>query len=359
MAKIRVLIVDDSALMRQLITEILSADREIEVIGTAANPLIAREKILAGNPDVITLDVEMPGMDGLSFLEKLMAGRPTPTVMLSSLTEKGCATTLRALELGAVDFIAKPKIDMTTGIANLAEEIIAKIKNAAQCQVQVRNMPRSVKSEVKVKSSSDALITSTHKVIAIGASTGGTEALLHVLENLPPDSPGIVAVIHMPEGFTKSFAARLDRSCHVRVKEAEDGDRILPGHVLLAAGNFHMEVLRSGAIYSVRIFQSEPVCRHRPSVDVLFQSCARYLGANAVGVILTGMGNDGASGLLAMRRAGAKTIAQDEATCVVFGMPREAILLDAVDEVLPLGKIGDRMLTLARCESLRPSSPVA
>ena len=353
MAKIKVLVVDDSALMRQLISELLSHDREIEIVGVAADPFIAREKILALNPDVITLDVEMPKMDGLTFLEKLMAGRPMPVVMLSSLTEKGCQTTMRALELGAVDFITKPKLDVVTGMDGIAKEIVEKVKAAARAKVQKRKNTgeRPVYDGGKPLPSS-SLITSTHKVIAIGGSTGGTEALLEVLSAFPPDSPGVVAVIHMPEGFTKSYAARLDRHCQIRVKEAEDGDRILPGHALLAAGNFHMEAVRSGATYSVRVFSAPPVSRHRPSVDVLFRSCAKHIGANAVGAILTGMGNDGAAGMLEMHKSRATTFAQDEATCVVFGMPKEAIHAGGVDEVLPLQRIAPQVLKAARCEIL-------
>lgn len=347
MAKTKVLVVDDSALMRQMITEILKQDPEIEVVGTAADPYAAREKILALNPDVLTLDVEMPRMDGLVFLEKLMAGRPMPVVMLSSLTERGCETTMRALELGAVDFVTKPKLDLVDGMDHLIEEIITKVKQAATAKVQNRTPRSTAKHAPVVKSASSALITSTHKVIAIGGSTGGTEALMEVLVALPPDSPGVVAVIHMPEGFTRSYAERLDRNCQIRVKEAADGDRILPGHALIAAGNFHMQAIRSGATYSVRVFSAPPVNRHRPSVNVLFSSCAQHLGRNAVGVILTGMGNDGAEGLLAMKNAGAKTIAQDEASCVVFGMPREAIVMGAADTILPLNRISGAALQAA------------
>jgi two-component system, chemotaxis family, protein-glutamate methylesterase/glutaminase len=353
MDKIRVLVVDDSALMRQLITEILQQDPAIEVVGTAGDPFVAREKILNLNPHVITLDVEMPRMDGLSFLEKLMAGRPMPVVMLSSLTEKSCETTMKAMELGAVDFITKPKLDVITGMQTLCEEIIEKVKHAASANVQRRRInTEPARIDKNHAPPASALITSTHKVIAIGGSTGGTEALLEVLAALPPDSPGVVAVLHMPEGFTKSYAQRLDRSCQIRVKEAEDGDRILPGHALLAAGNYHMEVFRSGATYAVRVFMAPPVSRHRPSVDVLFNSCAQHLGSNAVGIILTGMGNDGANGLLAMNRSGAYTIAQDEATCVVFGMPREAIANGSVCEVAPLQRIAQHALKSARCKAI-------
>lgn len=353
MKKIRVLIVDDSALMRQLIADILKSDPDIEVVGTASDPYVAREKILKMDIDVLTLDVEMPRMDGLSFLEKLMAGRPMPVVMLSSLTEKGCETTMRALELGAVDYITKPKLDVESAMDAIASEIVEKIKTAAQSRVLRKSVSTNRTPFAGPKpSSSGALLTSTHKVIAIGASTGGTEALMDMLVEFPSDAPGTVAVIHMPEGFTKSFADRLDRHCRVRVKEAEDGDRILPGHVLLAPGNFHLSVFRSGATYAVKVFSAPPVSRHRPSVDVMFSSCAKVLGSNAVGVILTGMGNDGAQGLLEMRNAGSYNIAQDEKSCVVFGMPKEAIARDAVDEILPLKRIAPAALEAAKCEIL-------
>lgn len=342
---IKVLIVDDSALIRQLLTEILCSDPEIEVVGTASDPLIAREKVLRLNPDVITLDVEMPRMDGISFLEKLMRARPTPVLMISSLTERNCDITLRALELGAIDFITKPKVDIKTETFCKADEIIAKVKMASKaCVRKARPIPQKANHEPEPTA---LYFKTTHKVIAIGASTGGTEAIVQVLTRLPADSPGIVMVQHMPEGFTRSFAARLDSLCKIRVKEAEDGDRILPGHALLAPGNFHMEVLRSGAISRVRVFSAEPVNRHRPSVDVLFHSCAKMLGKNAVGVILTGMGNDGARGLSAMRQTGARTIAQNEETCVVFGMPKEAILLGGAEEILPLDDVAQAALRLS------------
>ena len=349
MKKIRVLVVDDSALMRQLVTEILSSDPEIEVVGTAGDPYRARDRIIQLEPDVLTLDVEMPRMDGLTFLGKLMAGRPMPVVMLSSLTEKGCDTTIRALELGAVDFVTKPKIDFTSEMGHVSDEIIEKVKTAARARVQ-RHQPATRVQPVATSSrtSNEALITSTHKVIAIGASTGGTEALSRVLTALPPDAPGIVAVIHMPPGFTKSYAARLNDACQLHVTEATDGDVILPGHVLIAPGNFHMEVHRSGATYAVRVREGERVSQHRPSVDVLFHSCARYLGSNATGVILTGMGNDGAQGMLAMHSAGAATFAQNRETCVVFGMPAEAIKAGAVDHVKPLDELPAAMLKAAR-----------
>jgi len=327
----RVLIIDDSALMRQLLSRILSSSPSLEVVGTAGDPFIAREKIKTLNPDVLTLDVEMPRMDGLTFLEKLMRGHPMPVVMISSLTERGADVTMRALGLGAIDYVSKPKLDVSTGTIEQTEEIIAKVEAAAKAKVRSgASVGRSEKPATQVQ------FSATHKVIAIGASTGGTEALKEVLMPLPADSPGIVIVQHMPEAFTKPFAARLDSLCRISVKEAADGDRILPGCALLAPGGHQMEVVRRGMEYTVRVYRGERVNRHLPSVDVLFSSCARYLGKNAVGVLLTGMGADGARGLLEMKQAGAFTIAQNEATCVVFGMPREAIELGAVDLILPL-----------------------
>lgn len=346
--KIKVLVVDDSALMRQLVSEILANDPGIEVVGSAADPYGARDKIMTLKPDVLTLDVEMPRMDGLTFLSKLMASRPMPVVMVSSLTEKGCETTLKALELGAIDFVSKPKIDLSSGMASVGEEIIQKVKVAANAKVRRLQTDNSTQASHTPVATGDALINSTHKVIAIGASTGGTEALSEVLCSLPPDSPGIVAVIHMPPDFTRKFANRLDERCNLRVTEARDGDVILPGHVLLAPGNFHMEVRRGGAKYAVMVRSGDRVKQHRPSVDVLFQSAARFLGNNGIGVILTGMGDDGADGMLAMHNAGAATIAQDEASCVVFGMPKEAINRGGVDQIMPLKDIGSGMIELSR-----------
>lgn len=344
MKKTKVLVIDDSALMRQLLTDILNADSSIEVVGTASDPYLAWDKIKQVSPDVLTLDVEMPRMDGLTFLERVMTHRPMPVVMCSSLTEKSCDTTFRALELGAVDFVTKPKLDMTSGTIALADELLVKVKAASRSKV----IPR--KNQPQVKRQSEGRFRQTHKIIAIGASTGGCEALGTVLSGLPADAPGVVAVIHMPEGFTKSYSARLDRMCAVRVSEAKDGDRIVPGHVLIAPGNFHTHVVRSGAISTVQVRSGDPVNRHRPSVDILFDSCARELGVNAVGAILTGMGDDGAKGLLAMRRAGAHTVAQDEATCVVFGMPREAIAKGAAELVMPIDKISHQLLQYATSE---------
>ncbi len=336
----KVLIVDDSSLMRQLLTQIISSDPDLEVVGTAGDPFIAREKIKALHPDVLTLDVEMPRMDGLTFLEKLMRGHPMPVVMISSLTESGAETTLRALSLGAVDYIAKPKLDVSSGTLEQSNDIVSKVKAAAKVKVR-GGKPRDATS---ASLPAGYHITATHKVVAIGASTGGTEALKDLLSSLPPDFPGVVMVQHMPEAFTRPFSERLNSLCRIRVQEARDGDRILPGHALLAPGGHQMQVIRRGMEYAVKVYRGERVNRHLPSVDVLFSSCAKQLGKNAIGVLLTGMGADGAKGMLEMKVAEAHTIAQDEATCVVFGMPREAILLGAVDQVLPLGRISNALL---------------
>ncbi len=336
----KVLIVDDSPLMRQLLTQILGSDPELEVVGTAEDPFVAREKIKSLHPDVLTLDIEMPRMDGLTFLEKLMRGHPMPVVMISSLTDRGAETTLRALSLGAVDYIAKPKLDVSNGTIEQAGDIIAKVKAAAK--VRVRGLDTSETTPAALPAGYQ--FTATHKVVAIGASTGGTEALKDLLSALPADFPGVVMVQHMPEAFTRPFSERLNSRCRMHVQEAKDGDRILPGHALLAPGGHQMQVVRHGMEYAVKVYRGERVNRHLPSVDVLFSSCARQLGKNAIGVLLTGMGADGAKGMLEMKVAEAHTIAQDEATCVVFGMPREAILLGAVDQVLPLGRIPNALI---------------
>lgn len=359
MAKIRVLIVDDSALMRQVLAELLSRDSEIEVVGAAPDPYIAREKIKALNPDVLTLDVEMPKMDGLTFLEKLMAGHPMPVVMVSSLTEAGCQTTLRALELGAVDFITKPKLDLRDGMEEVAQDLIDKVKAAAQAKIRSSRFqvsgsklnPELETRNLKHATESGAMLKTTDTIIAIGASTGGTEALKEVLEVLPPNTPPIVITQHMPERFTKNFADRLNSLCRISVKEAEDGDSVLPGQALIAPGNYHMTLTRSGARYRVELNQHPPMNRHRPSVDVMFESVAKFAGRNAIGVILTGMGGDGAREMLAMKQAGAFTIAQDEASCVVFGMPKEAIKLGGVDKILPLTDIPAALLAHAGRQS--------
>jgi len=342
--RIKVLVIDDSALMRQLLSDILRADPQVEVVGTAGDPYAAWDKIKICSPDVLTLDVEMPRMDGLTFLEKLMAYKPMPVVMVSSLTEANCETTFRALELGAVDFVSKPKYDMASGTIALADELVAQVKAAGRAKVR--------KHVAKIASKNDRVAgyDATHKVIAIGTSTGGCEALATVLGAMPADAPAVVAVIHMPEGFTKSYAARLDRLSAMRVSEARDGDRVLPGHVLLAPGNFHLSLVRNGAFTTVRIHGGAPVNRHRPAVDVMFESAARELGANCVGALLTGMGDDGARGLLALRRAGARTLAQDEASCVVFGMPKEAIALGAAEQIVPLDTVAYHLLRCAQAK---------
>lgn len=337
----KVLIVDDSALMRKLLTDVLSNDPELEVVAAARDPYDAWEKIKKHSPDVVTLDVEMPKMDGIVFLQKLMVARPLPVVMISTLTENGCETTLRALELGAVDFVAKPKLDVRTKTLDLANEITTKVKVAAHAKPRVAK--KSTKP-LKIKSHSGALIQSTHKVIAIGSSTGGTEALLQVLTALPADAPGIVIVQHMPSGYTNRFATRLNERCKISVREAQDGDRILPGLALLAPGGKHMEVRRAGASYQVALTDGPAEHQSKPSVDVMFRSCAKHIGKHTISVILTGMGKDGASGMQTLAETGARTIAQNEETCVVFGMPREAIATGVVQDVLPLDEIAECVL---------------
>jgi two-component system, chemotaxis family, protein-glutamate methylesterase/glutaminase len=346
----RVLVIDDSALIRKLLTEIINSQPDMECVGAAPDPLVAREMIRALNPDVLTLDVEMPRMDGLDFLEKLMRLRPMPVVMVSTLTEKGSEITLRALELGAVDFVAKPKIDIANGLREYGDQITEKIRTASVARIRNRSTTTAAAPSVEPKLLGNRLV-STEKLIIIGASTGGTEAIKDVLVGLPPDCPGILITQHMPPGFTRSFAERLDRLCRISVKEAQGGERILPGTAFIAPGDSHLLLKRSGANYVTELSQSEPVNRHRPAVDVLFRSAAQFAGKNAIGVILTGMGKDGALGMLEMHRAGAHTIAQDEATCVVFGMPKEAIAMGGVDEVVALGDVAGRLL--AKLGSLR------
>ena len=355
--KIRVLIVDDSALIRQLLAHLLSDDPAIEVVGIAQDPTGAWKKIRALQPNVLTLDVEMPNVDGLTFLEELMATAPVPVVMVSALTDQGCATALRALELGAVDIVTKPKVDIRLGMTDLAQELAHKVKAAARARV--RQIPRSwppktVTSRTHCKPYIEsAMLKTSDTIVAIGASTGGTEAVREVLEVLPPNSPPILIAQHMSEHFTKSWADRLNQLCRIAVKEAEDGDSVLPGHALIAPGNYHMTLVRSGARYLVRLNQDAPVNRHRPSVDVLFASVAKYAGPNSIGIILTGMGHDGANGLFRMKQSGAYTVAQNEETCVVFGMPKEAIKLDAVDVVLPIEDIGKSLLRRLHEENLK------
>ncbi|MCA1978187.1 MAG: chemotaxis response regulator protein-glutamate methylesterase [Thiobacillus sp.] len=343
---IKVLIVDDSALIRGIMKEIINAQTDMEVVGAAPDPLVARELIKQTNPDVLTLDVEMPRMDGLDFLERLMRLRPMPVVMVSSLTERGSEVTLRALELGAIDYVTKPRISIQHGMLEYAETIAEKIRIAARARVRAAP-PSNVHgaSGASLASLSNPLISS-EKLIIIGASTGGTEAIKEFLIQLPPDCPGVLITQHMPEGFTRSFANRLDKLCRISVKEAEGGERVLPGHAYLAPGHSHLKLVRSGANYMTQLDQGPPVNRHRPSVDVLFQSAAVAAGKNAVGVILTGMGKDGAAGMLEMKQAGAYTLAQDESSCVVFGMPREAIAIGAAHDVAPLRELPGRALTV-------------
>ncbi len=341
-AKKRVLVIDDSALIRKLLTEIINDQPDMECVGAAPDPLVAREMIRSLNPEVLTLDVEMPKMDGLEFLERLMRLRPMPVVMVSTLTERGSDITLRALELGAVDYVAKPKFDIAHGLADYALEITDKIRAAAGARVRQRSTVAPAGGSVLPALGNR--LASTEKLIIIGASTGGTEAIKDVLVCLPPDCPGILITQHMPEGFTKSFAARLDTLCRISVSEAVHNERVLPGHAYIAPGHSHLLLKKSGANYMTELSQSEPVNRHRPAVDVLFRSAAKYAGSNSVGVILTGMGKDGAAGMLEMKQVGSRTIAQDEASCVVFGMPKEAIARGGVDEVLPLHEIPRRVM---------------
>lgn len=337
---IRVLIVDDSAVVRKVMTDELSRFQDIEVIGTAVDPYVARDKIIKLRPDVITLDLEMPRMDGLSFLAKLMKHFPMPVVVLSSLTPKNSQNALRALDLGAVDVLCKPGATHST--KDIAQSLAQAIRAAATARINVH--PLKSESPVETPQLSNQLAQTTHKVVAIGASTGGTKAIELVLSGMPATSPGMVIVQHMPQNFTTSFAKRLNDMCQMEVREARDNDRVLPGTVLIAPGNRHMLLSRKGGNYLVNIKNGPRVHFQRPSVDVLFQSVAKNAGSNAVGVLLTGMGIDGAKGLLAMKQNGANTIVQDEKTCVVFGMPKEAIKLKAVDEVVPLSKISSAIV---------------
>ena len=372
MANIKVLIIDDSALVRQLLTEILNSAPGIKVVGVAHDPFMAREKIKQLNPDVLTLDVEMPKMDGITFLGNLMRLRPMPVVMVSSLTEHGADITLQALELGAVDFVSKPKTDLAHTLDDYADEIVEKVRIAAKAKVRALERPaverkpiaakrvdekRIVEKRIPEKNSADAILSKRHmprhfkttdKIIAIGASTGGTEAIKQVLVQLPADTPGVVITQHIPEAFSKPFANRMDGVAAMKVFEAKDGQQILPGHVYIAPGNRHMLIARDGARYVCKLNDGPPVNRHKPSVDVLFRSVAQNVGPNAVSVILTGMGNDGANGMQEMKQEGAPTIAQDEASSVVWGMPGEAVRLGCVDKVLPLSRIAKEILKLVK-----------
>ena len=341
--KTRVLVVDDSALVRSLLSEIINRQTDMCCIGAAVDPLVAREMIRQLDPDVITLDVEMPNMDGLDFLARLMRLRPMPVVMVSTLTERGAEATLRALELGAIDFVAKPRFGVADGLARLADDITAKIRIAARSQPR-RHVAAAPAAGGNAAPPATLGRLSTEKIIFIGASTGGTEATRELLMALPADAPAVMITQHMPAGFTRSYAARLDGLCRIAVKEASDGERVLPGHAYIAPGGMHLSVDRSGANYVARVRDGEAVNRHKPSVDVLFDAAARVVGPNALGVMLTGMGGDGAQAMKRMRDAGSWNVAQDEASCVVFGMPREAIAAGAAHEVLPLTQIAPRLL---------------
>lgn len=352
--KIKVLIVDDSAVVRQTMTELLTSDKEIEVIAAASDPYYAAEKIKKELPDVITLDVEMPRMDGLTFLHKIMSQHPIPVVMCSSLVDTGSETLRKALEYGAVDIISKPKVGVKQFLDESRIILCDSVKAAAKAnltKLKPRVIPKQAQKKLTAdamlaKPKSKAMIRTTEKIVVVGASTGGTEALYTFLKQFPRNCPGIVIVQHMPEKFTSSFATRLNNELEINVKEAVSGDSVIPGLALIAPGNFHMLLKRSGARYYVEIKSGPLVSRHRPSVDVLFRSAARYGGSNCIGIIMTGMGDDGAKGLKEMHDAGAETIAQNEQSCVVFGMPAQAIKLDAADHILDLNRIADKVITI-------------
>ncbi len=355
--RIRVLIVDDSAVVRAALTRILDADPEIEVIGKAADPYMAARYIAKEVPDVITLDIEMPRMDGITFLKKIIQQRPIPVVVISSLTEKASETGLQAMESGAVEVIKKPELHTKEFFEESKIRICDTVKAAAKVNVTKKRSSwvpdKKLPADVVVKKAANhAMVRTTERVVALGASTGGTEAIREVLMALPPDCPGIVIVQHMPENFTRSFANRLNELCHVNVKEAENGDPVIRGHVLIAPGNKHTLLKRSGARYYVEVKDGPLVSRHRPSVDVLFRSTAQFAGKNAIGIIMTGMGDDGARGLLEMREAGAITVAQDEKSSIVYGMPKEAVKLDAAQHILPLSSISDFILRPVRKSAL-------
>jgi two-component system chemotaxis response regulator CheB len=342
MAKIKVLIIDDSALIRGVLREIINNQPDLEVVGQAPDPITARELIKQLNPDVLTLDVEMPRMNGLEFLEKLMRLRPMPVLMVSTLTEKGNEVTLKALELGAVDFITKPNIGISEGLTELSNEIGDKIRAAARARIRRHGLNAATVD--RPQPLSGHFLHTTEKIVFVGSSTGGTEALKEFLTRMPATSPAVLITQHMPEAFTCSFAQRLDGLSAMTVKEAEHNERVVPGHAYIAPGHSHLLVKKSGAYYYTELSQADPVNRHRPSVDVLFNSAAQVAGPNAVGVIMTGMGKDGAQGMLAMRQAGAYTIAQNEASCVVFGMPKAAIDIGAAVEVSTIHDIAGRVL---------------
>ena len=350
--RIKVLIVDDSALVRRILTDILTSVPDIEVLGAAGDAYIAREKIKALNPDVLTLDVEMPRMDGLTFLRNLMRLRPMPVIMVSSLTEHGAEVTLDALAIGAVDYMPKPKIDLAATLADYKDELIAKVRTASRAHVYSRESARDPgqalsADAVLVRVAAPRQLRTTERIIAIGASTGGTEAIKDVLVTFPPDTPGVVITQHIPKLFSGAFARRMNSLCQLTVCEAEDGQQILRGHAYVAPGDKHLLVVRDGARYMCRLDDGQPVNRHKPSVDVLFRSVAQQAGRNAIGVILTGMGKDGAQGVKEMRESGSRTIAQDEATSMVWGMPGEAVAVGAAIDVLPLSEIAARILAVS------------
>ena len=336
---IKVLVVDDSALIRSLLGEIIKSQPDMQLIGPAPDAYAAREFVNQYAPDVITLDIEMPKVDGLTFLDKLMKARPTPVVMISTLTEHGAEATLKALELGAVDFIPKPKLNVAEGMEQYQADILKKIRDASQANVKTRKAPTTCSATESLK------LVGTEKIVAIGASTGGTEAIKEVLLTFPANSPAVTLVQHMPPGFTKTFAARLNSLCKIRVKEAEDRERLLPGHAYLAPGGRHMEVVKSGADYRVKLHDGDLVSGHKPAVDVMFDSLAVCAGKNCVAALLTGMGKDGARGLLNLRQQGAFTLAQDEASCIVYGMPKEAAKLDAAEVVLSIKDMGNQIIS--------------
>ncbi len=355
-SKIKVMIIDDSAVVRQTLTSLLSEEKDLEVIDTAQNPIFGEKKIAKNKPDVLILDIEMPQMDGLTFLKKLMSENPIPTIICSSKTEKGGKNALTAIELGAVEIIQKPKVGTKEFLNESRIRICDVVRAAASTSPKIRKQTPSKPMSVQPKLTADAVISRSHaplkidtteKIVAVGASTGGTEALRVFLEAMPVNAPGIVIVQHMPEHFTKSFAQRLNSLCQIEVKEAENNDVILPGRAIIAPGNRHMLLKRQGARYYVELKDGPLVCRHKPSVDVLFRSAARYSGSNTIGVIMTGMGDDGARGMEEMKESGAYNIAQDEASCVVFGMPNEAIKRGSVDLILPLQKIAPEVVRIA------------
>lgn len=348
--KIKVLVIDDSALIRKVMSEIIARAPDMELAGTAPDPLIAREMIKQLNPDVLTLDIEMPKMDGLDFLERLMRLRPMPVVMVSSLTQSGSESALRALELGAIDYMGKPKLSIRDGLFENADEVLTKIRTASKARIRPPSRPINSAAAVPALRN---MFTSSEKIIVIGASTGGTEAIKHFLQQMPADCPGILIAQHMAPGFTEAFARRLNDLTRLSVVEAKGGERILPGHVFVAPGHSHLLLTRSGANYTTALDGGVLVNRHRPSVDVLFDSAARTAAHNAVGVLLTGMGKDGAAGLLKLRQAGAQTYAQDEQSCVVYGMPREAVQIGAAIEVAPLDELPSRLLGFLSQEGSR------